>query len=167
MAELQDARTVPYYARAPHRLCVLEASRDGAWGAVCANPNDPSPCPATEAARGRTAAMAEGGGAWGRLELRRESGGLRHYLDGRPVHSGYHLVLQGVAHREDAYGEFTVPVQVEHDVRYETLVRGLDGFDADLFVVVGGHTFRAPLEAWMRFRWRDIAKAPLPPARRT
>lgn len=44
---------------------------------------------------------------WGKLELRKEPGGLRHYLHGKPVHAGASLLLR-LPHPHEA-----VPVRYE------------------------------------------------------
>lgn len=90
-------------------------------------------------------------GEWSRLVIRREPGGLRHYLDEQPVRCGVGLELQSTTEKSDDYGEFTVPLQAGSIVRYEAQQVG--GLTATLHLVVGGHEFVCRLEPWMRFRW--------------
>lgn len=112
---------------------------------------DPASCP-REPIRRRRAELRRG--AWSALELRRELGGLRHYLDGRPVHCGFGIELQHTVQRSDDFGEFTVPLQAGTVVRYEASLGGRrEDAAVTLYADVGGHEFAARAEPWMRFRW--------------
>jgi hypothetical protein len=136
----------------------LEGAHDECWpGEPCKV--DPRACPHEEV-RQRRAGLR--GSEWGQLELRREGSGLRHYLDGEPVHCGAGLELQAIEYKSDDVGEFTTFLQRGRGVRYEasTLqVVSRDGrpqpstLHAQLYTVVDGHSFVARAEAWMRFRW--------------
>jgi hypothetical protein len=84
-------------------------------------------------------------GGWGGLVMKREPGGLRHYLDGKPVHCGSGLVLQMQGEKSDDYGEYTVPLQTGTTVRYEGSQDEKE-INATLHLVVGGHEFIAPLQ---------------------
>lgn len=91
-------------------------------------------------------------GQWGELVLKREPGGLRHYLDGKPVHCGMGLILQATADKEDDFGGYTVPLEMGNSVGYEASHR--DGkLDVTLHLYLSGHEFVTGLQPWMRFRW--------------
>lgn len=107
----------------------------------------PAECPKEIAA-----AKREKGQPWSALELRRESGGLRHYLDGEPVHCGDVLELQAIGYRSDDYGEYIVSLQRGSAVRYEASWRSGDLL-ATLHAAVGGREFVASVTDGMRFRW--------------
>ena len=108
----------------------------------------PEECPKALAQRKRD---QERGAEWPALELRRESGGLRHYLRGEPIHCGTCLEVQATETKSDDYGEYTVWLQKGTLVRYEAQINA--GLGATLHVVVGGVEFCARAEEWMRFRW--------------
>lgn len=111
----------------------------------------PSSCP-HEPTRLRRAELKRG--AWSPLVLRHELGGLRHYLDGKPVHCGAGLELQHTDTKSDDYGDFTVPIQAGTVVRYEASLCGrAEDAVVTLYADIGGHDFTAPGEPWMRFRW--------------
>jgi hypothetical protein len=100
------------------------------------------------------------GAPWSALVMRHESGGLRHYFDGEPVHCGDTLELQAQTVRSDDLGEFTRHEPTGVVVRYEVSMRMVDTLTdkttllvASIFATVGGHTFGARVEPWMRFRW--------------
>ena len=100
----------------------------------------------------RRDAMRDG---WSKLELRRGgASGLRHYLDGEPVHCGTGLELQAVECRVDPDGnEYLAVLPRGQVVRYEASQDGKT-ISAVLYAGVVGHTFSAALEpSWMRFRW--------------
>lgn len=120
----------------------------GCWfGEPCVL-NRPDECPPTIAARKR-----DKGALWSVLELRSEGvAGLRHYLDGRPVHCGDGLMLQSIEFRHDDYGEWTRALQTGTRVRYEASF-GDKEIRATLHVDVGGHECVARVEKWMRFQW--------------
>jgi hypothetical protein len=114
-----------------------------------------------EAFREREAQQKE---RWGELTTIDESigqsdgashrAGLRHYLNGGPVHAGTELVLQHVTFRADDYGQYSVPLKDGTAVRYEANYHsGRVLFS--LFTSVGGHEFAAVGEPWMRFRWPE------------
>ena len=108
----------------------------------------PAECPPAIAA-----ARRDRGRPWSALEVREESGGLRHFLGGEPVHCGDGLRLQAVAYTSDDYGEYTRFLQEGRPVRYEA--RFLNGeLRATLHTMVDGHEFIAAVESWMRFRVR-------------
>lgn len=95
-------------------------------------------------------------GEWSPLELRRDAGGLRHYLDGESVHCGSELELQTLEYEYDGDGhEYPVPRPWGSRVRYEaTLWHGAEAhIAATLYADVGGRPFRSDLAATMRFRW--------------
>jgi len=106
-------------------------------------------CPPTIAARKR-----DKGTAWSSLELRRDGGGLRHYLDGEPVHCGRAVMLQAIEPCWDDYGEWSYALQQGKRVRYEASIQDRE-IRATLHAVVEGHEFIARLEKWMRFRWPE------------
>lgn len=108
----------------------------------------------TEALRRRRA----GAPAWQKIELRAEHGDWRHYLDGEPIRCGSGLELQSIKYEGDDYGEFTIRTDAPVSVRYEVewvRERSPEGppWVPVLYVGMGGHTFKGPLEKWMRFRW--------------
>ena len=75
-------------------------AHDDCWrGEPCAigKPEECPPCIA-EAKRDK-------GQPWSELIEGRDGGGLRHYLDGREVHCGDVLELQGMEPKGDDYGE--------------------------------------------------------------
>jgi len=135
-----------------HRQCSPYTDEDNAE--VTCEANEPSTCPAVQAAR-RWALAKEG--SWSKLELRREHGDERHYLDGRAIHCGTGLELQAIEHRSDDYGEYVAVLQRGRRVRYETAWRGQTPETLDrrvvLHVGVDGHEFTSRMEGWMRFRW--------------
>jgi hypothetical protein len=95
-------------------------------------------------------------GYWSELVLGRDAGGMRHFVDGRPIHCGNGLELQATLYKSDDYGEYTVPVQRGVRVRYEASTCRVDDVPAlavRLYHVVEGHQFSARHEQWMRFRW--------------
>jgi len=118
------------------------------FGEVCAI-GRADDCPPTIAARKR-----DKGTAWPMLEVRRELGGLRHYLEGEPVHCGAGLQLQAITFRADDYGEWQVALPLGTRVRYEAAI-GDTEIRATLHADVAGHEFIARLEKWMRFRWPE------------
>jgi predicted Zn-dependent protease len=69
----------------------------------------------------------------------RDGGGVRWFLDGKPVHAGEGLRLHGLE-----------AGQTEVEVRFET-----SGGEAVVHADVAGHDFRAGVESWMRFSWLD------------
>lgn len=93
-------------------------------------------------------------GRWGELVLTNGTGGLRHYLDGQPVHAGAGLVLQSVTFKDDDYGQYSVPLKEGTHVRYEAHF-GNQQIGWSLFTSLGGHEFAAVGEGWMRFRWPE------------
>lgn len=111
----------------------------------------PSVCP-LEHIRVKRAADKRGG--WSQLVVKREVGGLRHYLDGKPVHCGMGLVLQHTEDRSDDYGDYSVPLQKGSSVRYEASQDGKE-IEATLYIYVGGAEFVSPFQPWMRFRWPE------------
>ena len=106
-------------------------------------------CPAAKAAVNR---LKQRGSRWGRLSLKKEAGGLRHYLDGRAVHCGDTLVLQRTETRYDDYGSYDVAHDDGAHVRYEASWR-TGKIDATLHTAVAGVVFATGLESWHRFRW--------------
>jgi len=127
-------------AQSDHSLCSVHDPCDTGVPAAC--PREPA----------RRARAELKHGAWSALELRRELGGLRHYLDGRPVHCGAALELQHTQVRSDDYGDFTIPLQAGTVVRYEARNLGRE-LPFTLHVDVGGNEFCAAGEPWFRFRW--------------
>lgn len=123
----------------PHDDCFVSRPCEG---------GNPSTCRFEPARRARAQQKQ---GEWGRLVVKQEPGGLRHYLEGRPVHCGVGLELQQVAEKSDDWGEFTVPQQVGTIVRYEATQAG--GLTATLHALVAGYEFVTSAEPWMRFRW--------------
>lgn len=91
-------------------------------------------------------------GAWSALEVRQEGGGLRHYLDGEPVHCGEGLELQAIEHRDDDGQEYLAFLPHGRAVRYEASQAGKT-IRAVLYAGVEGHSFSTAHQAWMRFRW--------------
>ena len=84
------------------------------------------------------------------LDLRREAGGLRHYLHGIDVHCGQGLELLGV---HDPGGQ-AIPVRYEASQDYG----GPPGIRATLYTAVGGHEFVARIHDEMKFRWPGLAE---------
>lgn len=113
---------------------------------------DSKNCP-REFTRRRRAQLKQG--RWSALELRRETSGLRHYLDGKPVHCGASLELQHTEDKTDDYGDFTVPVQLGSSVRYEASWVGSE-LPFTLHKTIGGTEFATVGELWMRFRWPEV-----------
>lgn len=114
----------------------------------------PEPCPLEPARQRRRDAKRN---AWHELVLEREPGGLRHYLDDKPVHCGAGIVLQATTERSDDYGEYTVLLDSGNTVRYEaSQYKGK--IDATLYIVVGGTEYATTLQPWMRFDWPDSWK---------
>lgn len=125
----------------------MNAAHGDCWfGEPCAIAK-PSECPKKIAE-----AKREKGTPWAQLNLRAEPGGLRHYLEGKPIHCGYALELQRVTFKSDDYGEYSVPLQEGDVVRYEAS-QGGGKIHATLHAGLGGHEFNAGLEPSMRFRW--------------
>lgn len=86
---------------------------------------------------------------WGEITRRHEHGDIRDYLKGEPIHCGDMLELQSVEYKADDYGEWVFYLDKSVTVRFE-----LSGTrNPVLYANIGGHTFAARLEAWMRFRW--------------
>jgi len=86
--------------------------------------------------------------------LDRDAGGLRHFVDGQPVHCGYLLELQSVERIYDDEGDWTLRYLDEWTpVRYEASLWRREECVVTLYADVGGHT--ATLRHWegMRFRW--------------
>lgn len=108
----------------------------------------PEECPPAIAKARRHA-----GSPWHRLEIRRGPGGLRHYVDGVPVHCGAVVTLQAIETRYDDYGSWLVYLDRCTTVRYEATM-SRDAIRATVHAFVGGHEFVAAVEAWMRFAWR-------------
>lgn len=90
---------------------------------------------------------------WSALEVRKEGGGLRHYLDDRPVHCGTPLELQG---RETRYDKddngYTYPLPSGTIVRYEASQDGRT-INVTLYVDVAGHEGVVSYHDGLRFRW--------------
>lgn len=132
-----------------HSVSMSKPHDDCWFGEPCAI-GRPSECPKEIAAAKRE---KEKGAPWSPLVVQREPGGLRHYLDGKPIHCGSFLELQRVTTKSDDYGEYNVALQAGDVVRYEASILERE-IHATLYADVGGHTFRAPVdEEWMRFRW--------------
>lgn len=119
-------------------------------------------CPTDPKHTAALVARRSGAPSWSALELRRERGDWRHYLDGEPIHCGAGLELQAIEWKGDDYGEFTVRLAEGVRVRYEVewlRAPPTDGPPAPpwkpaLYISAGGHSgFKGPLEQWMRFRW--------------
>jgi len=91
-------------------------------------------------------------GQWHELRVRRQSGGLRHYLDGEPISCGSSIELQAIDWHDDDFGEFRVYRPRGRVVRYEARQDGVT-LNATLHTLVEGHEFVAKVESWMRFRW--------------
>lgn len=92
------------------------------------------------------------GQRWGELAQQVDAGGLRHYLEGEPIHCGAVLVLQSIEYRSDECGEWSVALSRGTRVRYEARISHA-WIRATLHADVGGHEFVAALEPWMRFAW--------------
>jgi hypothetical protein len=135
----------PLYDHVKHAYCSVHDPCDD---------NDAERCP-KEPARKRRKAYRQF--EWAQLVMRSEVGGLRHYLDGEPVHCGQALQLQHRGQRNDDYGTFSVPLQEGTMVRYEASQHG-GKIDATLHVDIGDNEFVSVLEPWMRFRWPKGAR---------
>jgi len=126
----------------PHDECTVHEP--------CLDRSSSTDCPAEPGRKLRREAMAC---AWSQLEVRREDGGLRHYLNGQPVHCGDALELQD---REDRYDDdgrgYAAVLPRGHHVRYEARQNGKE-LCASLHVEVGGHMYEATHWTYMRFRW--------------
>lgn len=121
------------------------------FGEPCAI-GKPSECPKAIAE-----AKREKGTPWAPLTLVREPSGLRHYLEGKPIHCGYAIELQRVTTKSDDYGEYSVFLQEGDVVRYEASILDRE-IAATLHADVGGHGFAARLDDWMRFRWPAVRR---------
>jgi hypothetical protein len=118
------------------------------FGEPCAI-GKPAECP-KEIARAKRVK----GTPWSQIVVRAESGGLRHYLEGRPIHCGYAIELQRLTFKSDDYGEYSVPLQEGDVVRYEAAISDRE-IRATLHAGVGGHEFVTRLDEGMRFRWPE------------
>jgi hypothetical protein len=101
-----------------------------------------------------------GAPSWAEIDLQTDAGGWRHFLYGEPIHCGSGLDLQAREYKCDDYGEYSLRTSKAVRVRYEVewlRERPAEGppWRAVLYHSTGGHTFKAPLEAWMRFRWPE------------
>jgi hypothetical protein len=107
--------------------------------------------------RAALARRAEGAPAWSAIERARDGGGLRDFLDGRPIHCGTGLELQAFEIRSDDYGDYQVALPNGSRVRYELgVAEGDDGRrPIVLHAQVGGHEFVAAFHPRMRFRWPE------------
>lgn len=132
---------------------IRETHRECWFGEPCAA-GRPDDCPKTIAARQR-----DKGTPWSALELRRDAGGLRHYLDGEPVHCGEGVLLQAIEYRDDDYGSWSRALPRGTRVRYEAAMGEME-IRATLHAICEGHEFVARLEKWMRFRWADDVTDP-------
>src|SRR6266704_1561898 len=94
----------------------VAASHDGCSVHDPCEKGKPESCPKEPARRKRE---ADKRGWWDTLVVKKEPGGLRHYLDGKPVHCGTTLRLQHHGEKSDDYGEYSVPLQESSAVRYE------------------------------------------------
>jgi hypothetical protein len=90
----------------------------------------------------------------GQLRLETDAGGLRHYLDGKPVHCGTTLELQAVEYPVKN-GEEQGPVLVNRwiRVRYEASLWRREQCVVTLYAEIGGHTAKLDHFDSMRFRW--------------
>jgi hypothetical protein len=124
---------------------------DECWyGEPCvAGPKHAETCP-KETVRKRREMEQEG--RWSALELRKESGGLRHYLDGLPIHCGMGIELQETVEKEDGYGLYEVPLQTGIPVRYEAS-QFAGALTWSIHKYLGRVEFVAYGENYMRFRW--------------
>lgn len=127
-------------------MAAMNAHSDCWFGEPCADGATES-CP-----KARAEARRDKGVPWSQLETRREPGGLRHYLDGEPVHCGVTLELQTVEPKSDDYGEYLHASQRGVLVRYEATFQS-DAIAGQMHVKVGGYSFGAAIESHMRFRW--------------
>ena len=123
----------------PHAFCWIGDCERGA----------PDECPKVAIDRKR-----DKGTPWHKLEVRREPGGLRHYLDGEPIHCGTCVELQAITHLSDDYGEYTYARQTGVSVRYEASQDGWE-IKAVLYSDIGGYECRVMLYDPMRFRWPE------------
>jgi len=90
------------------------------------------------------------------LELERDDGGWRHFLDGRPVETGAHLELQPVEFLDDDTGGHLQPVPGRWvTVRYEARLAVSDRADVrvSLYSTIGGYQVELVADEGMRFRW--------------
>lgn len=128
---------------------MIDGTHSECWfGEACAL-GRPETCPPTIALRQR-----DKGAPWSVLELRRDAGGLRHYLEGEPVHCGRTILLQASETHYDDYGSWGRALPRGTRVRYEAAIQDRE-IRATLHAGVDGHEFVARLEAFMRFRWPD------------
>jgi len=95
---------------------------------------------------------------WSPIVAGEDGGGYRDFLDGRAIHCGTFLELQGQADVVDKVDQEIVTKRLETGVivRYETSHR-ITKTGAQRIVVLygelGGHDVTLHHEAWMRFRW--------------
>lgn len=126
-------------------------SHEDCWSGDPCFVGDSDHCPPTLRERERRAREAKG--AWSQLELRRDSGGWRHYLDGEPVHCGEQLELQTVRSEFDDHGELRLPQQAGVVVRYEARLCTDEEPTPLLYAGIAGYTFMSAFDSGMRFRW--------------
>jgi hypothetical protein len=81
--------------------------------------------------------------------MRYHEGGPRHFLGGLLVEIGAHLWLQSV---EWPDGETLSALREGQRVSYEAILQP-GAVIASLRLELGGHSFYAAHEPWMRFRW--------------
>lgn len=89
---------------------------------------------------------------WSRIVRGRDAGGIRDFLDGRPIHCGTGLELQAVEVRYDDYGSWLIRLEKGARVRYEVAWQD-DEAKVILYAIVADYEFTAPLGEGMRFRW--------------
>lgn len=96
--------------------------------------------------------------------------GWRQFLDGKPIHCGQLLELQGREFSSDDYGEIMLLKPTGILVRYEVAWTAeaaprrsreewaalkAGGRVPMLHLSIDGYEFTKPLEDWMRFRWPE------------
>ena len=120
-------------------------------------PGKPCADPDHRKAIAAIASRDTGGPAWDPIVRGQDGGGHRDFLAGQPINCGSTLDLQGTETRDDDYGSYTVRLATGTLVRYETAwPKGWTPRQPKtivLYVEVGGHTFTANADEWMRFRW--------------
>lgn len=108
--------------------------------------------------RAALARRAGGAPGWSPIVRGEDGGGVRDYLDGRPIHCGVGLELQAIEYYSDDYGDYVLKLPTGVRVRYE-LAWYPNATEADqtrhpvLYGSIGGYEVSMRYEDGMRFRW--------------
>jgi hypothetical protein len=103
----------------------------------------------------RAALRRRAGGApsWHPIQRGRDGGGIRDFLEGRPITCGSSIELQALEYRDDNYGTYQLNLPTGVVVRYEVDGPLGAGGQVVLYGDIAGHDFTAKLHDGMRFRW--------------